>query len=73
MLTRTRIPVVKMRDPVSNVRCDISFHGPSAVHVARLMETYARIDGRFIELVRIVKYWARRRGINEPCFGTLPR
>ncbi|KAJ3206847.1 hypothetical protein HDU67_007900 [Dinochytrium kinnereticum] len=71
MLTRARVPIVKMRDPVTGIRCDIGFQNNLAIFNTRLLKTYAKIDQRFRELVFIVKYWSKRRNINEPYFGTL--
>ncbi|KAJ3326605.1 hypothetical protein HDU76_012778 [Blyttiomyces sp. JEL0837] len=71
MLTRARVPIVKMRDPITGVRCDIGFHNNLAMYNTRLLKTYAQIDHRFRELVFVVKYWSKRRNINEPYFGTL--
>ncbi|KAJ3324888.1 hypothetical protein HDU76_013296 [Blyttiomyces sp. JEL0837] len=71
MLTRARVPIVKMRDPITGIRCDIGFHNNLGMYNTRLLKTYAQIDHRFRELVFVVKYWSKRRNINEPYFGTL--
>ncbi|KAJ3105770.1 hypothetical protein HDU97_007590 [Phlyctochytrium planicorne] len=71
MLTRARVPIVKMRDPVTGIRCDVGFQNNLAIFNTRLLKTYSQIDPRFRELVFIVKYWSKRRNINEPYFGTL--
>ncbi|KAJ3153014.1 hypothetical protein HK101_001771 [Irineochytrium annulatum] len=71
MLTRARVPIVKMRDPVTGIRCDVGFQNNLAIFNTRLLKTYAQIDPRFRELVFIVKFWSKRRSINEPYFGTL--
>ncbi|KAJ3112282.1 hypothetical protein HDU96_004726 [Phlyctochytrium bullatum] len=71
MLTRARVPIVKMRDPVTGIRCDLGFQNNLAIYNTRLLKTYSQIDPRFRELVFIVKYWSKRRNINEPYFGTL--
>ncbi|KAJ3091881.1 hypothetical protein HK102_012931 [Quaeritorhiza haematococci] len=71
MLTRARVPIVKMRDPVSGIRCDIGFQNTLAIYNTRLLKTYSSIDPRFRDLVFIVKYWSKRRNINEPYQRTL--
>ncbi|KAJ3356988.1 hypothetical protein HDU83_009158 [Entophlyctis luteolus] len=71
MLTRARVPVVKIREPSSGMRCDISFQSNLVLYNTRLLQAYSQIDPRFRELVFIVKYWSKQRNINEPSFGTL--
>ncbi|KAJ1547421.1 hypothetical protein HK405_005910 [Cladochytrium tenue] len=71
MLTRARVPVARLQEPASGVRCDVSFHPPSAPAAAGLLRAYARLDPRLPLLARAVRCWAWRRGINEPHLGTL--
>jgi DNA polymerase sigma len=42
-----------------------------AVHNTRLIEDYCKIDERVTPLIYIIKYWAKRRAVNEPYQGTL--
>ncbi|KAI8612825.1 hypothetical protein BC830DRAFT_529272 [Chytriomyces sp. MP71] len=71
MLTRARVPIVKIRDPITGIRCDIGFQSSLVMYNTRLLKSYSQIDPRFRELVFIVKYWSKQRNINEPYFGTL--
>lgn len=71
ILLRARVPIVKIKDPLTNIRCDIGFDNKLAYHNTRLLQTYAEIDPRVRQMVLLVKYWAKRRGINEPYVGTL--
>ncbi|KAJ3229180.1 hypothetical protein HDU78_009193 [Chytriomyces hyalinus] len=71
MLTRARVPIVKIRDAITGIRCDIGFQSKLVLYNTRLLKAYSRIDPRFRELVFIVKYWSKQRNINEPYFGTL--
>ncbi|KAI8809417.1 hypothetical protein BJ742DRAFT_676957 [Cladochytrium replicatum] len=76
MLTRARVPIVKMRYEaawceMNGIRCDIGFQNSLAVFNTKLLKTYSDIDPRFRELVLVVKHWSKRRNINEPYFGTL--
>ncbi|KAJ3230451.1 hypothetical protein HDU78_008313 [Chytriomyces hyalinus] len=71
MLTRARVPIVKIRDAITGIRCDIGFQSKLVLYNTRLLKAYSRIDHRFRELVFIVKYWSKQRNINEPYFGTL--
>ncbi|KAJ3062708.1 Zinc finger, CCHC domain-containing protein [Podochytrium sp. JEL0797] len=71
MLARARVPIVKIRDPSTGIRCDIGFQNNLVVYNTRLLMAYSELDPRFRELVLIVKFWSKQRNINEPYFGTL--
>lgn len=71
VLDRARIPIVKFTDPTSRINCDICVNNTLALSNTRLISDYARIDSRFRLLGYTVKYWAKRRAINEPYSGTL--
>eukprot|EP01113_Clastostelium_recurvatum_P024640 TRINITY_DN2941_c0_g1_i1.p1 TRINITY_DN2941_c0_g1~~TRINITY_DN2941_c0_g1_i1.p1 ORF type:complete len:834 (+),score=180.51 TRINITY_DN2941_c0_g1_i1:131-2632(+) len=70
-LPRARVPIVKFTDPQSKIACDICVNNVLALENTRLVADYARIDPRVRILGYVVKYWAKRRGINEPYQGTL--
>ncbi|KAJ3394287.1 hypothetical protein HDU84_009042 [Entophlyctis sp. JEL0112] len=51
MLTRARVPVVKIREPSRcGMRCDISFQSNLVLYNTRLLQAYSQIDPRFREL-----------------------
>ncbi len=66
-----RIPIVLFKDPETGIECDISVMNPLAVRNSTLLFTYATIDPRVRSLGYILKYWARRRSINNASEGTL--
>lgn len=70
-LTRARVPIVKLMDPVTGISCDICINNVLAVVNTKLLRDYAQIDGRLRQLVFIVKHWAKSRGVNETYQGTL--
>jgi len=70
-LTQTRVPIVKLVDAKTNIACDICFNNLLALHNTRLLRTYTMVDPRVHQLAIVVKYWAKRRYINEPYHGTL--
>ncbi|EYU32028.1 hypothetical protein MIMGU_mgv1a001944mg [Erythranthe guttata] len=70
-LTRARVPVVKLMDPVTGISCDICVNNMLAVVNTKLLYDYARIDVRLRQLAFIVKHWAKSRGVNETYQGTL--
>ncbi|XP_068649926.1 UTP:RNA uridylyltransferase 1 [Aristolochia californica] len=70
-LTRARVPIVKLMDPVTGVSCDICINNILAVVNTKLLRNYAQIDARLRQLAFIVKHWAKSRGVNETYHGTL--
>lgn len=55
----------------SGVSCDICIGNSLGVRNTLLLSTYAAVDERVPQLVRVVKYWAKRREINNTYYGTL--
>lgn len=70
-LIHTRVPIVKFSDPTNTLYCDISVNNKLALYNSQLLADYSRIDSRAHQLGLIIKYWAKRRQINEPFCGTL--
>ncbi|XP_010523705.1 PREDICTED: UTP:RNA uridylyltransferase 1 [Tarenaya hassleriana] len=70
-LTRARVPIVKLMDPVTGISCDICINNVLAVVNTKLLRDYARIDARLRQLAFIVKHWAKTRKVNETYQGTL--
>ncbi|KAA8515962.1 hypothetical protein F0562_019141 [Nyssa sinensis] len=70
-LTRARVPIVKLMDPVTGISCDICINNLLAVVNTKLLRDYAQIDVRLRQLAFIVKHWAKSRGVNETYQGTL--
>nr|KAJ3422279.1 hypothetical protein HK105_000402 [Polyrhizophydium stewartii] len=71
MMNRSRVAICRMRDPITGLGCDISFHGGIPFQSLRLMQAYLSIDPRLQDIVLVVQFWAKCRCINEPQFGTL--
>ncbi|KAK6920225.1 PAP/25A-associated [Dillenia turbinata] len=70
-LTRARVPIVKLMDPVTGISCDICINNLLAVTNTKLLHDYSKIDVRLHQLALIVKHWAKSRGVNETYQGTL--
>eukprot|EP01018_Ginkgo_biloba_P018856 Gb_33808 [translate_table: standard] len=70
-LTHARVPIVKFTDPTTDISCDICINNILAVVNTKLLHDYAQIDVRLQQLAFMVKYWAKRRQINETYQGTL--
>ncbi|CAH8392383.1 unnamed protein product [Eruca vesicaria subsp. sativa] len=70
-LTRARVPIVKLMDPVTEISCDICINNVLAVVNTKLLRDYSLIDVRLRQLAFIVKHWAKSRRVNETYQGTL--
>ncbi|CAI9784960.1 unnamed protein product [Fraxinus pennsylvanica] len=70
-LTRARVPIVKLMDPVTGISGDICMNNMLAVVNTKLLQDYVHIDVRLRQLAFIVKHWAKSRGVNETYQGTL--
>ncbi|XP_021728697.1 UTP:RNA uridylyltransferase 1-like [Chenopodium quinoa] len=70
-LTRARVPIVKLMDPVTGISCDICINNVLAVVNTKLLRDYGEIDARLRQLAFLVKHWAKSRGVNETYQGTL--
>ncbi|CAK0869039.1 unnamed protein product, partial [Prorocentrum cordatum] len=59
-----RVPVLTVRwGPGGGRTVDITVRNMLGVHKSGLLREYASLDPRLCGLVRIVKHWARRRGV----------
>ncbi|XP_042430451.1 UTP:RNA uridylyltransferase 1-like [Zingiber officinale] len=70
-LTRARVPIVKLMDPVTGLSCDICVNNLLAVVNTKLLKDYAQIDERLRQLAFIVKHLAKSHRVNETYQGTL--
>lgn len=68
-LRHARVPIIKYTH-ASGAKCDIGV-GTDGVFKSRCLGLLADIDGRYRDLVRLVKRWAQANAINEPANGTL--
>lgn len=64
-----KVPILKMK--FKNQECDLSMNNLLPVFNSRLLKAYADIDGRVVEITRIVKSWARRHEIHGAQYGHL--
>jgi hypothetical protein len=57
---------VKIWDPELRLACDMNVNNPIALENTDMIRTYVDIDPRVRPLAMIIKYWAKRRILNEP-------
>ncbi|KAK4236018.1 hypothetical protein C8A03DRAFT_17293 [Achaetomium macrosporum] len=64
-----KVPIVKIWDPELNLACDMNVNNATALENTRMVRTYVSIDDRVRPLAMIIKYWTRRRIVNDAAFG----
>lgn len=64
-VSSAKVPIVKVWDPDLRVACDMNVNNPIALENTELIRSYVAIDDRFRPLAMIVKYWAKRRMLND--------
>jgi DNA polymerase sigma len=60
-----KVPIVKCWDPVLSLACDINVNNPLALENTRMIRTYVQLDDRVRPLAKIIKYWTKRRLLND--------
>jgi DNA polymerase sigma len=68
---KVRVPVLKIKQLTAGITLDVSIENINAQKKTRLLCTCGDIDPRFRELVKLVKYWAHCRRINDAAAKTL--
>ena len=59
------VPIVKIWDPQLQIACDLNVNNHVALKNTRLVRAYMELDDRVRPLAMLVKYWTKRRIINE--------
>jgi DNA polymerase sigma len=60
-----KVPIVKIWDPELELNCDMNVNNTLALENTRMIKTYVHIDDRVRPLAMIIKYWTRRRILND--------
>ncbi|CAI9091556.1 OLC1v1026619C2 [Oldenlandia corymbosa var. corymbosa] len=69
-IQNARIPILKF-ETHQNISCDVSINNLSGQMKSKMLFWLNEIDGRFRDVVLLVKEWAKAHGVNEPKSGTL--
>lgn len=64
-----KVPIVKIWDPELSLACDMNVNNPLALENTRMIRTYLQIDPRVRPLAMIIKYWTKKRILNDAAFG----
>ncbi|CAL0334853.1 unnamed protein product [Lupinus luteus] len=65
-----RIPILKLKNNRQGISCDISINNLEAQMKSKILFWINRIDGRFRDMVLLVKEWAKAHKINDSKAGT---
>jgi len=63
-ILKAKVPIIKIEDPVQDVKCDIATWRDQG-SVSALFSKFCAIDERVGKLLVYIKYWSKRRGIND--------
>ena len=64
-VSSAKVPIVKLWDPELQVACDLNVNNPIALENTTMIRNYVSIDPRVRPLAMIIKYWAKRRILND--------
>ena len=60
-----KVPIVKCWDPELQLACDLNVNNTLALENTRMIKTYIQLDDRVRPLAKIIKYWTKRRILND--------
>ncbi|KAK3711217.1 hypothetical protein LTR37_009811 [Vermiconidia calcicola] len=64
-----KVPIVKCWDPELRLAADMNVNNALALENTRMIKTYVQLDNRVRPLAKIIKYWTKRRILNDAAFG----
>lgn len=64
-VSSAKVPIVKIWDPELELSCDMNVNNTLALENTRMIKTYIHIDERVRPLAMIIKYWTRKRILND--------
>ena len=70
-LIRAKVPILKFRDQLSGVECDLNVNNVVGIYNTHLLAMYTRVDWRLRPLGIFVKNWAQKMDIHDGSRGRL--
>lgn len=64
-ISHAKVPIVKIWDPELRLACDMNVNNTLALENTRMVRTYVDIDERVRPLAMMIKYWTKRRILND--------
>ncbi|TQB71170.1 hypothetical protein MPDQ_007760 [Monascus purpureus] len=68
-VSHAKVPIVKIWDPELRLACDMNVNNTLALENTRMVRTYVEVDERVRPLAMTVKYWTKRRVLNDAALG----
>ncbi|XP_057749032.1 protein HESO1 [Arachis stenosperma] len=69
-IINARVPILKLKRYPPGISCDISINNLQGQMKSKILLWINKIDGRFHDMVLLVKEWAKAHKINNPKTGT---
>jgi DNA polymerase sigma len=70
-VSTAKVPIVKIWDPELCLACDMNVNNTLALENTRMIKTYVQLDDRVRPLAMIIKYWTKRRIVNDAGMNTI--
>jgi DNA polymerase sigma len=70
-IPNARVPILKIESKFHNISCDISINNLTSQMKSKILFWINEIDGRFRDMVLLVKEWAMAHNINNSKSGSL--
>lgn len=64
-ISAAKVPIVKIWDPELGLACDMNVNNTVALENTRMVRIYVETDPRVRQLAMMIKYWTRRRIVND--------
>jgi DNA polymerase sigma len=64
-VSTAKVPIVKIWDPELCLACDMNVNNTLALENTRMIKTYVQLDDRVRPLAMIIKYWTKKRVVND--------
>eukprot|EP00667_Euglena_gracilis_P010194 EG_transcript_10370 len=65
LLQKASVPVIKFLDPVTGIRCDLTFNNRHGLRNSAILATILQFDPRLPAMVHFLKRFAQRQGIHD--------
>ena len=64
-IANAKVPIVKIWDPQLELACDLNVNQHIALQNTQMIKTYVELDERIRPLAMVIKYWTRKRILND--------
>ncbi|KAJ3298006.1 hypothetical protein HDU76_006502 [Blyttiomyces sp. JEL0837] len=64
-IIKARVPICKFYDSEFGLHADVNTHNLLGLENTKLIHTYLQMDKRLELVIRLVKFWAKQRGLND--------